>query len=354
MFSLTADGIGQVSPDYSVCTDMVQTAAHNVGLTTSSYEYLSTVFDNYCERNGTTRKSALDTGMSTIVKAIPVQFTLGASDEATAMTNYCRTYSSITHEQGSTFASSSQVVEEALISANDCVKAVQGGNAMSHQIINPKMLIINIKAGSGQRVTIGGVAHDPKVTCQGHSDGIFGTKTFEISTSYEVTGWAGSYNITCTRMPSGTSNGMTTYDDAAISVSTNIGPYNVYWPKETLFPMNAASDIQKALASLACLGCIEASVLPDDQFQKVNGAEWVLCKGQDIKGSRLSQFTGQTTVPDLRGVFLRGKRNNREIKDVLEIELGTYSPDTVGAHTHTYVVAGGDSPVAGIQWGGQQ
>ncbi len=123
MFSLTAVGIGQVSPDYSVCTDMVQTAAHNVGLTTSSYEYLSTVFDNYCERNGTTRKSALDTGMSTIVKAIPVQFTLGASDEATAMTNFCRTYSSITHEQGSTFASSSQVVEEALISANDCVKS---------------------------------------------------------------------------------------------------------------------------------------------------------------------------------------------------------------------------------------
>lgn len=87
------------------------------------------------------------------------------------------------------------------------------------------------------------------------------------------------------------------------------------------------------------IGSIQASLLTETQFQSQFGAGWVLAKGQNVSGSNYANITGSLTVPDLRGVFLRGKNNGRsdgnENPDG-ESSLGTYQGDQLSSHNHTY------------------
>lgn len=60
------------------------------------------------------------------------------------------------------------------------------------------------------------------------------------------------------------------------------------------------------------LGDVKYSILAPTQFQKLNGNEWRLMDGQSIVGTKLSQMTGKSALPDARGMFIRGMNANRE------------------------------------------
>ncbi|WP_209331807.1 phage tail protein [Lunatimonas salinarum] len=74
---------------------------------------------------------------------------------------------------------------------------------------------------------------------------------------------------------------------------------------------------------------------------------WVLCHGQDISNvagsERLRNLLGKATVPDLRGMFLRGTGQNQEYgkegPDLLQTQA-----DMLGAHRHE---AGADMEAVG-------
>jgi hypothetical protein len=57
------------------------------------------------------------------------------------------------------------------------------------------------------------------------------------------------------------------------------------------------------------VGSIVASMLTEAQFQGVNGTDWVLADGRSVAGTTYAVATGENTVPDLRGQFLRGRVN---------------------------------------------
>jgi hypothetical protein len=97
--------------------------------------------------------------------------------------------------------------------------------------------------------------------------------------------------------------------------------------------LKVLTDKVAAMSHPDCLGCIDQSVLSELEFQNANGSSWVLCKGQSIIGSKLAQATGKSTVPDLRGVFLRGKSFGQ--RGVGDVETETYQEDAVGPHSHT-------------------
>lgn len=59
------------------------------------------------------------------------------------------------------------------------------------------------------------------------------------------------------------------------------------------------------------IGSILASMLTEAQFQAQSGTNWILADGGSAAGSTYQTVTGNSTVPDLRGVFLRGKNNSR-------------------------------------------
>ncbi len=94
------------------------------------------------------------------------------------------------------------------------------------------------------------------------------------------------------------------------------------------------------------IGAIKNSMLTEVQFQAQNGSGWVLCDGRDVTGSDYDTLTGNTTLPDARGQFLRGKSHGRsdgqENPDG-DSALGTAQTDAFDSHSHT--LTGVQSPL---------
>lgn len=92
------------------------------------------------------------------------------------------------------------------------------------------------------------------------------------------------------------------------------------------------------------VGTVIESMLTEAQFQAIVGEGWILSDGRSTPGSLYSILTGFTNVPDLGGVFLRGKNNGRPAFDGIiahgtgnpdgELALGTYQEMTPERHPH--------------------
>lgn len=98
------------------------------------------------------------------------------------------------------------------------------------------------------------------------------------------------------------------------------------------------------------VGDVVASMLSVEQFQSLRGPGWVLADGSAHPASRYAQITGREEVPDLRGVFLRGKDHGRFDADGVgnpggDLALGERQDDEVRRHHHSV------HPLAGVDDG---
>lgn len=59
------------------------------------------------------------------------------------------------------------------------------------------------------------------------------------------------------------------------------------------------------------VGDIKTSLQTEAQFQATHGDCWALLDGRNIAGKDLATLMGKTTLPDGRGMFLRGKQHSR-------------------------------------------
>src|ERR1700761_330867 len=63
------------------------------------------------------------------------------------------------------------------------------------------------------------------------------------------------------------------------------------------------------------VGSIVDSLLTEAQFQaqlgNPNPATWILADGRNVAGSTYTDITGNSNIPDFRGLFRRGKNNGR-------------------------------------------
>ncbi|MCW3109929.1 MAG: hypothetical protein JWQ09_4435 [Segetibacter sp.] len=113
-----------------------------------------------------------------------------------------------------------------------------------------------------------------------------------------------------------------------------------------------------------CLGDIKYSILRSDSFRKINGSGWILLNGNTdtlenslFRISKLKNLMGIATLPDARGVFLRGMNLGRS-KDSGNADgdtrIGTYQRDTFSLHQHKIdkgYGGGGGGYVQNAQWG---
>lgn len=85
------------------------------------------------------------------------------------------------------------------------------------------------------------------------------------------------------------------------------------------------------------IGTVISSMLTEVQFQAINGTTWILADGRSIVGSQYATATGNTTAPDLRGQYIRGKNNGRvdgNQDPAGERTLGTFQADAFENHFH--------------------
>jgi hypothetical protein len=127
----------------------------------------------------------------------------------------------------------------------------------------------------------------------------------------------------------------------------------------SVFTKTPSATIKKKLntcvledVATAGLGDVKYSILSEAQFQNVNGAGWILMKGQSKTSLGISTETSVFSyltasnhsldfLPDGRGLFLRGKNNGRSdgVQDPGgERLLGDYQVDELKSHTHTYTM----------------
>ena len=69
-----------------------------------------------------------------------------------------------------------------------------------------------------------------------------------------------------------------------------------------------------------------------------NGALWALADGRSVAGSKYAASSGSSTLPDLRGQFLRGKSGTRtdgKQNPDGDLALGAYQADAFASHSHT-------------------
>ena len=101
-------------------------------------------------------------------------------------------------------------------------------------------------------------------------------------------------------------------------------------------------------ASIVPIGTVISSVLPPGEFYrqaKITGATfdaekytWALADGRDVTRSKYEQLLRATTVPDLRGLFLRGineaRADDRRDPEGQGRHPGDYQADSVVSHGH--------------------
>lgn len=87
------------------------------------------------------------------------------------------------------------------------------------------------------------------------------------------------------------------------------------------------------------IGQVVYAHLTEAQFQAQAGAGWILADGRNVAGSAYASITGESTVDDLRGVFVRGKNNGRsdgKQNTYADRALGFYEYDNTGNHIHEW------------------
>ena len=102
------------------------------------------------------------------------------------------------------------------------------------------------------------------------------------------------------------------------------------------------------------IGDVIHAFLSEVDFQAQRHAGWVLADGRDVTGSKYHTVTGNTTIPDVRGLALRAKNNGRsdgnENPDG-DLAIGTFQDHSFtshnhggGNHGHSLFGRGGSSP----------
>lgn len=106
----------------------------------------------------------------------------------------------------------------------------------------------------------------------------------------------------------------------------------------TASKMNSVIDTVNKFDNKAFqLGDIKISALENAQFQSLHGDCWVLMDGRSVAGKDYSILTGNSTIPDGRGVFIRGKNNGKtgeQSNSAGDLAIGMFESDDNKDHHH--------------------
>ncbi|MGO4717125.1 hypothetical protein [Bradyrhizobium sp. 2TAF24] len=236
------------SPD--ACDAILLQASRNTQANSESYEYLNAVFDQTCNAAGQTKSGGFSAGLDAVVKAIPIKFTLGASDASTATSNFCRNYRDTRYGSQVINNFRQTVVEKSLDTYVQCKAISLLGISLSHTIVNVGQLSVLGRAGIDRPIEMRGLRSSDNVSCETmvkQDDG--GATAVSLSTS-SVVASRDSLTIFCKRTPTQGTNGEKVYEEAAISIGVAGAKYDIFWPREEQLPENTASKIATSIQSI--------------------------------------------------------------------------------------------------------
>lgn len=233
-----------------VCKSIVEKAAHNVYLNTSSYDFYDSAYDNYCELDGSTKQQWLNSSAQISYLGIGAQGNEQGGTSSIDIKQFCHLYTSLRIQHNRTYTQNTEVVEKALQTTSDCVRFALSGNTVQHTFGTPSALTLSITAGSGNTVKISSLGHEPYVTCVGAGSSKEGNITYSVGTKHAVDANFGTYAIECTRTSVPQPDGGQFYEAASLSLTSSAGNYQVYWPQKTVEPEREAEKIAANITAL--------------------------------------------------------------------------------------------------------
>lgn len=99
------------------------------------------------------------------------------------------------------------------------------------------------------------------------------------------------------------------------------------------------ANVNALIRAFMPVGSVMHSLLTEAEFNSEIGSStyWVLADGRDVSGSAYATLTGNTTIPDMRGRFLRGKNNGISTSagdESGERGIGSFQASQLPTHQH--------------------
>jgi hypothetical protein len=243
------------SDPFAVCGRIIDQGLRNYDISTFDEATLNTVFDNYCSSDGSRKSTNVGLGIDLVVKTIPVSFkgTFASDDEQ--MNQFCRNYASTYQRTISSRTYKNTIVVKGYEAFNQCIRFSAQGVSVEHNIISPATTSFFFTAGIGHPIEIRGVAvSSGTVICSGQvpqqktgSNNAVGVIQYRPQTRVSTTETLG---MVCQRTPELQADKTSLFREATVSITTNVGNYDVFFPKDVKLPDDSASAIAISIAEI--------------------------------------------------------------------------------------------------------
>jgi hypothetical protein len=216
-------------------------------ISTSSSDYLNSVFDQYCEQSGESKAATFNSSADVIIKAVPVKFTGDATATDQRVKNFCKNYSAYISSSERKFTYDEKIASRALDTLDKCMQlSATKGVLITHAVVNKSAINFFMQASATKPIAFSGLTSTGAVTCTGQIEGKL--QTFGPNTSLKI---SATQNIMCTRKSRKQGNN-DVFDEATISLATDEGPaYSVLWPRDERLSEDMASEIARSLDGLS-------------------------------------------------------------------------------------------------------
>jgi hypothetical protein len=122
--------------NYSVCERLIDRGLREYDIERSSEANYSSVFDNYCEQDGSRKQSSAGGGIDLVIKAIPIGIKGNSDSNEEQMKNFCKNYSSVRQSNRVNSSYRNTIADKAYDAFGQCVKFVSQGVSIEHNLIN--------------------------------------------------------------------------------------------------------------------------------------------------------------------------------------------------------------------------
>ncbi len=245
---------------YDNCGKLISEGLREYDIEHTSGSYLDTVHDRYCDASGSTNSSNASIGLDLVVKAIPINFTGNYGSYEEAMRNFCKDYKSTRAAATESRSRKEKIVSRAYQSFDACISLAAAGVFINQTVESVSRVNFYVSPSINRSVVISGINSTSNVSCQGQDPNNRGAASVTFNTDSMIKLTTAPLGMVCTRSGVLDKSGNTNFDEAVITVLTDINPngnYTIYMPRATYLAENEAErvrtqlvDMEKALEAL--------------------------------------------------------------------------------------------------------
>lgn len=219
------------------CEAVYKDSVSKVSVTDRQEAQRDFIFDNHCEKSGELKSSQTSVDLTIPVKELEIGFNGSHQEAEQRMKNFCKSHLQTRTFSGSFYTYNRQPVVDAMRSYNECKFYANTGVFVSHQIQEPRSLIIRVDFDPTlHNVVLHGATYDA-------SDGqcYLTGKNKVLTPQFESRDMDSSFTITCNRKAKLTKAKIKKYDRFTVGVAMNQSSYSVALPTEGVLGFDLAS-----------------------------------------------------------------------------------------------------------------